>query len=160
MAMQLNDRLQPGRGYTFKFTPCFNPAEAVEDVIAAISRIDYLGDFNVKWGGFGPWGSVAVSFGYYGDGTDSVDYVASDIISAVNQASTLGCTMGFVSADLTGTNSTSGGTQDILDSFSGALKGIGSGDIKTTLYLVLGILIVVSFLASGGASLFRRASGA
>jgi len=150
--LNLGDQLHPGQTYTFRFAPRgFNPFVTGIDITQDLQAIDYLSGVSAQ--GSAGLVDVYVQFAYEGDGTDTVDYVASDIMTAVANAHTL-YTLEFQNATI-GTQTQAQGALASLGASAAGGAASALTPSTTTLVLIVAGLVLVVFLVSGGPSIAR-----
>lgn len=158
MAGQLNitDRLQVGQTYTFNFMDTgVNPFVGPQDIAADITNgVDYVDNVNVNQG-VGPY---YVQLTYNGDGSDTVDSLASDIVNIVNNNHTL-FTFSFVSASAGLANPGTITMSDVKSVAQGAGQAAAEvlPDTTTLIVIVVGIALI-AFIMSGGPSIIREST--
>lgn len=157
-ALSVQDFLQPGRVYTFSFKSDGWYRPMLDTVTSELQAVPYISGASVKLVG-GVFGFFAdqfdVTFTYTGDGSDAVGSIAGYIMQATSQGlvdlSFVGAVGGDSGVPTEGTSAGGGpGTQ------TGTTFGISN----TTLFLIVGGLVVVAFLASGGPSVARSVANA
>lgn len=151
MILDLNSDMQPGTQYTFSFNASgWNPVkQSLSDIISELQGTDELSGVTASYsGGVGGLfaSQVDVTFVF----SSGSDYVVSDVVEII--LSRIGgylYSYDFVSAQ-DGSSGSITSTGDIANQLS------SFGLNTTTLYAVVIGLVIIAFLASGGAGVARR----
>jgi hypothetical protein len=148
-----SDQLHPGQPYTFVFNSSgINPFVTGDQMTADLAVLDFLDGSTAYFVGNG-FGPVYVRFTYGGDGTDSVDSVASDIISTIQASHSLFyLSFSYASAG-TQTAPTIGSA--VAQQAQGLENVLPS---QSTLVIIVVGIALIAFIMSGGPGIIRGVS--